>query len=120
MTKKEQQKAVIQQYKEERKQSVNEERKDQGRAGRFFKYLARKMCGRGDDIAEDDKKQRDNEKDYRRAISGPRRSTVLKNENLTGEEQIEKRRLNKVKQEREAELRNQKNQQISIQNQASK
>ena len=45
---------------------------------------------------------------------------MLKNESLTGEEQIEKRRLNKVKQEREAELRNQKNQQISIQNQQSK
>ena len=56
MTKKEQQKAVIQQYKEERKQSVNEERKDQGRAGRFFKYLARKMCGRGDDIAANGEK----------------------------------------------------------------
>ena len=42
------------------------------------------MCGRNDDFA-DDKKQRDNEDGYRRAISGPRRSTVLKNTDLTGE-----------------------------------
>ena len=91
---------------------MQEERKEQGRAGRFFKYIARKMCGRGvagDDvmIAEDDKKQRENEQGYRRAISGPRRSTVIKNRDLTQEEQIEKRRLNQVKQDREAELRKQ-------------
>ena len=52
------------------------------------------MCGRNDDIAADDKKQRENENGYRRAISGPRRSTVIKNSDLTGEQQIEKRRLN--------------------------
>lgn len=45
------------------------------------------MCGRGDDVvAEDDKKQRENEQGYRRAISGPRRSTVIKNRDLTQEE----------------------------------
>lgn len=65
---------------------MQEERKEQGRAGRFFKYIARKMCGRGDDVvAEDDKKQRENEQGYRRAISGPRRSTVIKNRDLTQE-----------------------------------
>ena len=97
MSKKEKKNAVIEQIREEKKQSEQEERKDQGKAGRFFKYIARKMCGRNDDIAADDKKQRENENGYRRAISGPRRSTMLKNRDLTGEEQIEKRRLDQVK-----------------------
>ena len=85
MSSKEKKNAVIEQMREERKQSQQEERKEQGRAGRFFKYIAKKMCGRNDDIAADDKKQRENENGYRRAISGPRRSTVIKNSDLTGE-----------------------------------
>ena len=54
MSRKEKKNAVIEQMREERKQTQQEERKEQGRAGRFFKYIAKKMCGRNDDIAADE------------------------------------------------------------------
>lgn len=63
----------------------------EGKAGRFFKYIARKMgCARNDPPQpRDERKQRENEEEYRRAISAPRRSTLLKQQNLTGDEENE-------------------------------
>lgn len=96
--------------KTKQRQQQQQEVQREGRAGRFFKYIARKMgCARNDPPdARDDIKQRENEEDYRRAISAPRRSTRIKQQALTGEEENEQRRMNKMKQDRELELRNQK------------
>ena len=56
--------------------------------------------------ARDDRKQRENEEGDRRAISAPRRSTRIKQTALTGEEENEQRRMNKMRHDREVELRN--------------
>lgn len=68
---------------------VEEQKVQQSKTGRFFKYIARKMgCARNNPPpARDDMKQRENDEEgNRRAISAPRRSTYLKQQALAEEE----------------------------------